>query len=290
MPITNFPPDLLIITQTNNYSNSGRPRFHTKLITNGDTYLASSSTASETTETTLNNPRFTNTGYDITASGQTTGAYVGYALKRAPGFMDVVCGTGTGANVNMSHNLGVIPELIIVRSRNQVSNWQVGFWGGGGSNAARTLALNVTNASMQSSTWSATATATTFATRGNAWVELFDQSTITYVAYLFATLAGVSKVGSYTGTGALLTVNCGFTSGARFVLIKRTDSTGDWYTYDSARGITSSNDPYLFLNDTSAEVTNTNYVDTDTTGFKVTAAAPAGLNASGGTYIFLAIA
>jgi hypothetical protein len=112
----------------------------------------------------------------------------------------------------------------------------------------------------------------------------------TYVNYLFATCAGVSKVGSYTGTGALQTVNCGFTSGARFVLIKRTDSTGDWWTYDSARGITSGNDPYLFLNSTAAEVTGTNYVDTDSTGFKVTAAAPAGLNASGGSYIFFAVA
>ena len=73
-------------------------------------------------------------------------------------------------------------------------------------------------------------------------------------------------------------------------MIKRTDSNGDWYVWDSARGITASDDPYLLLNKTAAEVTNTNYVDTDTTGFKVTAAAPAGINASGGTYIFLAIA
>ena len=50
-----------------------------------------------------------------------------------------------------------------------------------------------------------------------------------YINYLFATLAGVSKVGSYTGTGADLNVDCGFTGGARFILIKRTDSTGDWY-------------------------------------------------------------
>jgi hypothetical protein len=112
----------------------------------------------------------------------------------------------------------------------------------------------------------------------------------TYVAYLFATVSGVSKVGSYTGTGALQTVNCGFSSGARFVLIKRADSSGDWYLYDSAQGISSGNDPYLALNSINAQVTNTNYVDTDTTGFKVTAAAPAGLNANGGTYIFLAIA
>ena len=75
------------------------------------------------------------------------------------------------------------------------------------------------------------------------------------------------------------------------MLIKRTDATGDWWVYDIARGISSSNDPYLFLNnDAEAEVDTTNYVDTDPTGFKLTASAPAGLNANGGTYLFFAIA
>jgi hypothetical protein len=88
----------------------------------------------------------------------------------------------------------------------------------------------------------------------------------------------------------LQTVNCGFASGARFVLIKRIDVNENWYVWDSARGISSGNDPYLLLNTATAEVTGTNYVDTDTTGFKVTAAAPSALNASGSTYLFLAIA
>ena len=151
------------------------------------------------------------------------------------------------------------------------------------------LVLNTTAAKATSSNiWGLSApTSTTFNINENSVV---GSTGSTYVAYLFATCAGVSKVGSYTGTGALQTVNCGFTGGARFVLIKRTDSTGDWYVYDSARGITSGNDPYYFLNSNATEVTNTNYVDTDSTGFKVTAAAPAALNASGGTYIFLAIA
>jgi hypothetical protein len=112
----------------------------------------------------------------------------------------------------------------------------------------------------------------------------------TYVAYLFATCAGVSKVGTYTGTGTTLQINCGFTAGARFVLIKRTDSTGDWYVWDSARGIIAGNDPYLLLNSTAAEVTNTDYVDAYSAGFELSSTAPAALNANGGTYIFLAIA
>jgi hypothetical protein len=261
--------------------------------------LDSSTTTAETT--------YANdvTGFDfMSASGQSirlgSGAsgnvntssytYSDIGFRRAPGFFDEVCGTGTGANVNMTHNLGVIPELLIVRPRSAIGSWQVGFWGGGGSNAARTLVLNQNDGSFQSSTWSGTANATTFATRGTAWIELFDQVGVTYVAYLFATVAGVSKVGSYTGTATTKQVDCGFTTSARFVLIKRTDSTGDWYVWDSARGIIAGNDPYLLLNSTNAEVTGTDYIDPLSTGFEISSTAPAAINANGGTYIFLAIA
>jgi hypothetical protein len=107
---------------------------------------------------------------------------------------------------------------------------------------------------------------------------------------LFATCAGVSKVGTYTGTGTTLQIDCGFTAGARFILIKRTDSTGDWYVWDSVRGIIAGNDPYLLLNTTAAEVTNTDYIDTYSAGFELSSTAPSAINASGGTFIFLAIA
>jgi cytochrome c peroxidase len=71
-----------------------------------------------------------------------------------------------------------------------------------------------------------------------------NESGKNYIAYLFATLPGVSKVGSYTGNGSSQTIDCGFTSGARFVLIKRTDNSNwSWYVYDTARGIVAGNDP-----------------------------------------------
>ena len=168
--------------------------------------------------------------------------------------------------------------MIIGRFRNDVGQWYVYHEALG---ATGTILFN-SNPVTVTAPW--TLTSTTFQ------YDTLQINTLTYVTYLFATLAGVSKVGSYTGTGALLTVNCGFTTGARFILIKRSDSTGDWYFWDSARGIIAGDDPYLLINSSAAEVTNTNYVDTDTTGFQVTAAAPAGLNASGGNYIFLAIA
>jgi hypothetical protein len=208
---------------------------------------------------------------------------INWMFRRAPSVCDVVCYKGVnagGQTLTVSHNLTVTPELVIVRERAGY-DWLVYSATTG---TANTLFLNLTNAVVGYSflTSPSASTITVGAVANN--------DTSTYIAYLFATLAGVSKVGSYTGTGALQTVACGFTTGARFVLIKRTDSTGGWFTYDSARGITSSNDPYLLLNSNAAEVTGTNYIDTTGVGFQVTAAAPAELNASGGTYIFLAIA
>ena len=87
-----------------------------------------------------------------------------------------------------------------------------------------------------------------------------------------------------------MNVDCGFSAGARFVIIKRTDGSGDWYVYDSVRGIVAGDDPFLALNTNTAQTTNTDYIDPLSSGFTVTSSAPSQLNASGGTYLFLAIA
>jgi hypothetical protein len=212
-------------------------------------------------------------------------SYYGWNFCRATGFFDVVAYTGDGTlPQNIAHNLGVIPELMIVRSRNLERNWATY---NSYSGATQYMNLNTDAISNTSSfRWYNTEpTSTVFSVGGTS-----NTSGDTYIAYLFATLAGVSKVGSYTGTGATLNVDCGFSAGARFILIKRTDSTGDWYVYDSVRGIVVGNDPYLLLNTTAAQVTSTDYIDPLSSGFTVTSSAPAALNASGGTYIFLAIA
>jgi len=235
---------------------------------------------------------FNQTGYtaitgtsSISNYNNSSAAYVSYNMRRAPGFFDTVCYTGDGAdNRTVTNNLGVAAELIICKCRSTAGvNWLIGI----PSISSGYLVLDATTsiASVGTNFFASSSTNISFPVSASQ-----NTNTRTYIAYLFATLAGVSKVGSYTGTGALQTINCGFTSGARFVMIKRIDSTGDWFYYDSVRGITSGNDPYLFFNVSDAQVTGSNFVDTDTTGFQVTAAAPAGLNASGGTYIFLAIA
>ena len=215
-----------------------------------------------------------------------TGSQIYLSFRRAPGFFDVVCYTGTGSNTTQTHNLGVVPELILVKRRDTT-----GAWDSYSSALANTeyVVVNTTAAKATGATrWNSTTPTSSVFSVGTSTTT--NASAGTYIAYLFATCAGVSKVGSYTGTATTLQIDCGFTGGARFVLIKRTDSTGDWYVWDSARGIVAGNDPYLLLNSTAAEVTSTDYIDTYSAGFEISSTAPAAINASAGTFVFLAIA
>ena len=219
----------------------------------------------------------------------TTANNIVWSFTRAPSFFDEVCYTGNSTPTARTHNLGAVPELMIVKRRSgSESGGVAGYWlvyaaASGNGNA---LFLNTTDGNNSSSVWNnTTPTATTFTVNNN----YVNYSGDTYVAYLFATCTGVSKVGSYTGTGATQTIACGFgASGARFVLIKRTDTTGDWYVWDSARGMISGTDPSLLLNSNAAEV-NANSIYAISTGFQIVSTA-AGINASAGSYIFLSIA
>jgi hypothetical protein len=257
--------------------------------------LMSDMTNAEYSDNGLGITSFNMSGFSLGGGGyqynDSTGTFISYTFQRAPGFFDVVCYTGTGDNRTVTHNLGVAPELIIVKTRNTAdNNWKTLVVSAPGTlNLNSSGAINTTDNQYyygNGSTYVAP-TSTVFSVYNNVNVNASGQ---TYVAYLFASCPGVSKVGSYTGSGTTKQIDCGFAAGARFVLIKRTDSTGDWFTWDSSRGIVSGNDPYLLLNSTAAEVTNTDYIDPYSAGFEISSSAPAAINASGGTFIFLAVA
>jgi len=286
--VTNFPVDLSISTLRS--STDGR-YFSDRLRgvnstgqTANQPYLSSNTTNAEASAASF--PRGWDNTQILVPPYYAGVSSIWWNLRRAPGFFDEVCYTGTGSATTVSHNLNAVPEIIILKGRSIISNWYVGSnifatnWNQGclldNSGAANTWSGNVFNATAP--------TSTIFSLGG----VTSNASGSTYVAYLFATCPGVSKVGSYSGTGATQTIDCGFTGGARFVLIKRTDSTGDWYAWDTARGMVAGTDPSTLLNTTAAEV-NANSVYTTGVGFQIVSTA-AGINASGGTYIFLAVA
>ena len=210
-----------------------------------------------------------------------------YMWKRAPGYFDVVAYTGDGtAGRTINHNLGVVPEMMWMKGRSNTDNWSVYHKD---LSSGQFLQLNV-DASVGTNSNMFTTTAPTSSVFSLGSDGAVNGSSNTYIAYLFATVAGISKVGSYTGTGSTgLNIDCGFSSGARFVMIKRTDAaTYDWFIWDSVRGIVSGADKRLSLNTGNAEVTQDN-IDPLSSGFTISTTIN-GVNQSGGTYIFYAIA
>jgi len=223
-----------------------------------------------------------------TDTGTSTDQYA-WMFKRAPGFMDIVTYEGTGSSTGIDHNLGVTPEMKIIKNRDSSSgDWIVGGTAVAGENGY--VYINSSAAKVTSSNYwdGGDDSATKFSVRqGNASSDANGQS---YIAILFSTLAGISKVGTYTGTANAINVDCGFTNGARFVLIKRLDSStgGHWYLFDSLRGINSGSDPFIRLNLTNNQG-SADLIDPYNAGFSV-ASGTTNVNYSGGTYIFLAIA
>ena len=271
--------------------------------TNGTTSSNSFQTSATDNETTINGYASlwfdNNTGYSV---NDTNGSWNGspsypsaasWSFRRAPGFFDVVCYTGTGVARTVNHNLGAVPELIIVKNRSETGRWIVSIstslYGVGN------YMFLENNEGISDYGWpnyiypAATTTVLNIGYDSSYGVNV-NKSADNYVAYLFASLTGISKIGKYTGNGSSQTINCGFAAGARFILIKRTDSTGDWKVIDSARGIVAGNDPTLALNSTAAEVTGTDCIDPDSSGFIVNQESTNNLNVNSATYIYLAIA
>lgn len=253
----------------------------------GDKHLITSSTAAETSTYLQAKAWDVMDGVKVTSSmNGNLSTYIDYAFKRAPGFFDTVCYTGTGVARTVEHGLGAVPELMIVKARASSQNWMVY---SKETQADKFLLLNDTGSINTSTTMWNNTTPTESSFQVGIPITV-NASGSTYIAYLFASLPGISKVGSYTGNGTSQTINCGFTTGTRFVLVKRTDSTGDWYIWDSARGIISDNDPHLSLNTATAEVTTDDSVDPATIGFIVNQIAATNINVANGQYIYLAIA
>jgi hypothetical protein len=212
-----------------------------------------------------------------------------WMFRRAPGFFDVVGYSGNDTARTIQHNLGVVPEMIWVKSRSAISNWSV-LHSGLNTAGNEYIRLDLGNAKDSNvAIWNGTVPTDTVFSVGTSDEVNHSYLSATYIAYLFATLPGVSKVGSYTGNGTSQTIDCGFTSGARFILIKNTNLNSNWLILDTARGIVSGgNDPILSPNTSDAEFSGWDLVEPHSSGFSVTSNGQ--VNGNGYTYIFLAIA
>jgi len=211
--------------------------------------------------------------------------YFAWMWKRAPGFFDAVAYTGNGVvdpGQQLNHNLGVAPEMIWVKSRSSAASWECWFNGFTTDEYIRLDSDGGKSSNGDYPRFPVLPTETTLNVGGGSSANGSNED---YIAYLFASLDGISKVGSfYHEDGTPTNVDCGFTNGARFVLWKKTTGSGPWLVMDTQRGIVSGNDPYLILNTTASEDSSYDVIDPLSSGFTV---APV---ISSGTYNFYAIA
>ena len=195
--------------------------------------------------------------------------YIGWMWKRHAGF-DVVTYKGDGqTHRQIPHNLGKAPEMMWLKPRDSTGKWNVYHKeANGGVNPEQWYILLDSSAAagVYEPIWQHTPPTATDFTVGN-YSEVNDNS-YSYLMMLFASVDGISKVGSYTGNGNANgpTVPLGFAP--KFILIKGWGNGNHWYVYDTTRGISSGNDQRLQLNDNGNQ-TSADDIDTTATGFQV---------------------
>lgn len=236
---------------------------------------------------------FTTTGYTLSqnagpqgGTNYSGGQYVSWTFKKAAGFFDVQTFTYTsGSATTINHNLNCEVGMVIIKRIDSADHWYVQHRSNTGTNSAGILNGSVGfNSPSGYSNWIATFGTTSLTTVTN-------QPSGTYVAYIFAhdtSSGGQVKCDSYSGTGSAgNTVNIGWEP--QWLLIKRTDASiaDSWIIHDNVRGMTTGNDPYLLASSSNGE-NSIGIIQTNSTGFELTSTY-GGWNASGGTYVYVAI-
>jgi hypothetical protein len=218
-----------------------------------------------------------NTDGSITSSVRANPAY---------GF-SIVSWAGNSTNgATVGHGLSSAPSILITKSRTNASSWIFGIGGMSGFGVNDYLTMQTNNAKGSSSTFYQAYGANTFTTGVSGGAEL-NKTGNNYVTYCFSEIAGYSKFGSYTGTGASgNVVTTGFKPA--FVMIKNTSSTGEWMMFDATRSAAGkiTNELYANTSDADATVLRGTF---DSNGFTIDSTS-ASLNTSSATYIYMAFA
>ena len=218
-----------------------------------------------------------------TASSNSNGSITSSVSVNTTAGFSVVSYTGnatTGATVG--HGLGSVPSVVIVKRRESAQNWGVYHKSLGETKA---VYLDLTNSAATDDWMNNTApTSSVFSLSDGNYGNVAE----THIAYCFAEKQGYSKFESYTGNGNAdgTFIYTGFKPA--WVITKRTDTTSDWYLSDNKRNGFNDDNHVIYANESDAEKT-VNRIDILSNGFKLRSTG-SGVNASGGTYIYMAFA
>jgi len=221
-----------------------------------------------------------------TGSTNTAGSITSTVSANPSAGFSIVTYTGNAtSNQTVGHGLGVAPSLVIVKNRDRISSWLVRH---SSLPANQTPLLENTIGYITTNYWESTyPSSTVFTISSNNEVNANGED---LVAYCFSEVAGYSKFGSYTGNGSSDGPFVYTGMRVNYLMVKRTDSTGDWFILDGVRETYNYVSRQLGANNSGAESGPDVYnIDFTSNGFKLRNSV-AGFNASGGTYIFIAYA
>ena len=223
-----------------------------------------------------------------TTSTNTNGTITSTVSVNASAGFSVVTYTGTGSAGTIGHGLGVAPQLIIVKPRSATVTtdaWNVYHTSTGNT---QFLVLNATDAATSASNrWNNTSPTSSVFSIGT----VPSSNAVGYVAYCWTPIAGYSAFGSYIGNGSTdgPFVYTGFRP--KYIMLKRTDNTGNWMVKDTIRSPYNSADATLLPNLSAAEDSTNLAFDLLSNGFKPRqGTSQPDFNLSGGTYIYMAFA
>jgi len=219
-------------------------------------------------------------------STNTSGSITSTVSANTTSGFSVVTFTASANSGSIGHGLGVAPSMIILKSRNNTSNW-VCYHASLG--ADKYILLESTGSAVtNTSTWqNTTPTSTVFYSNG-PFVTGYTE-----VAYCFAEVAGYSKFGSYTGNGSTtdgVFIYTGFRP--KYIMFKGSSVTTNWSIFDTSRSPYNLSTQILAANDSLAEFTTADsQIDILSNGIKIrSTTTTSGINQSGATYIFAAFA
>ena len=241
---------------------------------------------------------FTSDGFTVTAGSSdnaywnnNTATYVAWCWKEsATAGFDIVTYAGDAAEGrNISHSLGAVPHVMIVKNRSADVKWVV--YHHKNTSAPETDHLQLSDDAATSdddSTWDDTAPGSSvFRIKGSSSV---NGSSANYVSYLFTEKQGFSKFGGYTGNGNADGTFVPLSFRPAWLLIKKTSATEDWGLIDNKRD--PNNDgasSQLFPNGSNTEDSSNDRADLLSNGFKLKTSSGQ-WNTDGASYIYMAFA
>jgi len=224
----------------------------------------------------------------ITTDGSTTITPGAYSFNQTAGISIIEYTGNAVSGAKLAHGLGTTPAMVIVKNLQTTASWMIYHQYSNAVPEDYGLQLDtVAAAGDNADLWNDTAPDSVNVTLGSADANGSGNSLI---GYCFADVQGYSKFGGYTGNGNAdgTFVYTGFA--VAYLLIKRVDSTGDWYMFDNKRNTYNPRDKNLRANKDEVESSGSSYyIDFLSNGFRVLNTNTE-MNAAGGDYIYMAFA